>query len=116
MLAAMRIGTLPEDERVTVDDNPYANEPRRDAAIRVLSATPFNGEAPHAVLSQHITPTLHHFKRNHMPVPEALPDAYELQARSRSTHPSTDAAPPPEPHTSSTVLTASPCQLLRDIR
>lgn len=81
MLAAMRIGTLPEEERVTVDDNPYANDPSRDDAIRVLSSTPFNGEAPHSVLSQHITPTLHHFKRNHMPVPDALPDAYELQAR-----------------------------------
>lgn len=81
MLADMRIGTLPEDEQVTVDDDPYANDPPRDAAIRVLSTTPFNGEAPHAVLSRHITPTVHHFKRNHMPVPEALPDAYELQAR-----------------------------------
>eukprot|EP00892_Ulva_mutabilis_P010675 jgi/Ulvmu1/7980/UM004_0213.1 len=79
MLADMRIGSLPEDEQVTVDDNPYANDPARDDAIRVLSATPFNGEAPHAVLSRHITPNLHHFKRNHMPVPEALPDAYELQ-------------------------------------
>jgi hypothetical protein len=81
MLEEMRIGTLPESERITVDENPYANDPERDPSLVVRSATPFNGEAPVRALLGHVTPTTFHFKRNHMPVPEVLPEAYELQVR-----------------------------------
>lgn len=79
MLDAMRIGTLPEKDRITASSNPYANDPKRDPAISARSTTPFNGEAPLSALLTFITPTELHFKRNHMPVPDAVPEAYELQ-------------------------------------
>jgi hypothetical protein len=79
MLEAMRIGTLPEKDRITTSSNPYANDPKRVAAIAALSTTPFNGESPVTAMLSYITPTELHFKRNHLPVPEVLPQAYELQ-------------------------------------
>lgn len=79
----MRIGTLPEAERITASSNPYANDPQRDPAISARSEAPFNGEAPMSALQSFITPTELHFKRNHLPVPEALPEAYELQVRTQ---------------------------------
>jgi hypothetical protein len=81
MMAEMRIGTLPEEERVVVATDPYSGEPERDKSIVARNRTPFNGEPPKSALLSHITPTHLHFKRNHMPVPTVLPEAYELQAR-----------------------------------
>ena len=80
----MRIGSLPEEERITASSDPYENDPQRHAAISARSQAPFNGEAPLSALLSFITPTELHFKRNHLPVPEALPEAYELQVRPAS--------------------------------
>lgn len=79
MLDEMRIGTLPEKDRITASSDPYSNDPKRNASIAPHSTTPFNGESPMSALLSFITPTELHFKRNHLPVPQALPEAYELQ-------------------------------------
>lgn len=81
MLERMRIGTLPEKDRITASTSPYANDPKRHESITSRSTTPFNGETPLAALLSFITPTELHFKRNHLPVPDALAEAYELQVR-----------------------------------
>jgi hypothetical protein len=79
MLDAMRIGTLPEGERVIATTDPYANEPKRSERIIARTTAPFNGETPLDALLDHITTNEMHFKRNHMPVPEVPLDAFELQ-------------------------------------
>lgn len=79
ILDEMRIGTLPESERTVVTTDPYANDPKRSDDIVARTATPFNGESPIPALMAHVTPTELHFKRNHMPVPDVLADAFELQ-------------------------------------
>jgi hypothetical protein len=79
MLNSMRIGTLPEKDRISTDIDPYANDPQRDVAITARSTTPFNGESPTSTMTSYITPNELHFKRNHLPVPLVLPEAYELQ-------------------------------------
>jgi sulfite oxidase len=61
MLEDYRIGNLSEDDAVSnqVDDgdNPWAHEPRRHAALKSTSETPFNAETPLLLLSDHfITP------------------------------------------------------------
>lgn len=81
MLNDMRIGTLPEHERAVVTEDPYATDPPRSGRIIARSTTPFNGETPLDGLLHHITPTDEHYIRNHMPVPDVVPAAYELQAR-----------------------------------
>lgn len=81
MLNAMRIGTLPEDQRTVITSDPYANDPERDERIIARSTTPFNGESPIDALFSHVTPAPLHFKRNHMPVPDVLADAFEVQVR-----------------------------------
>jgi sulfite oxidase len=78
-LETMRIGILPETERIKQVDDPYANDPPRDKRIVVQSQTPFNGETPAYALNGFITPTELHFKRSHMPIPQILPEAYSLQ-------------------------------------
>lgn len=80
MLNEMRIGTLPEHERSVVTEDPYATDPARSERIVARSTTPFNGEAPLDALLHHITPEGEHYIRNHMPVPDAVQAAYELQA------------------------------------
>ena len=83
ILEGMRIGTLPEDERAVATSDPYANEPLRDPSIVVRSETPFNGETPTEWLNEWITPNHMHYVRHHMPVPDVVADAFELQARRR---------------------------------
>lgn len=81
MLEAMRIGTLPESERISEASDPYENDPPRNERLVVQSRTPFNGETPAQELLKFITPTELHFKRSHMPIPDVVPDAYALQVR-----------------------------------
>lgn len=85
ILEDMRIGTLPEHERAVATSDPYANDPHRDPSIVVLSETPFNGETPTEWLNKWITPNHMHFVRHHMPVPDVVAAAFELQVRRRRT-------------------------------
>lgn len=80
ILERMRIGTLPEEDRIdSFSADPYANDPKRVPAMLTRSKTPYNAEAPISALAAHITPTELHFKRHHLPVPDVLPQAYQLQ-------------------------------------
>ena len=81
MLEEMRIGTLPEEERAVATSDPFANDPARHESIVTRSEAPFNGETPLDWLMAHVTPNEYHYVRNHLPVPEVLPEAFELQAR-----------------------------------
>ena len=48
----------------------WSREPKRSAALKPLSARPFNAETPEAVLDEFYTPNDLFYVRNHMPVPD----------------------------------------------
>jgi sulfite oxidase len=84
LLAQYRIGTLKDykvDKAAAVPlADPYLNEPKRLAALRVSSQKPFNAEPPIDVLaSSYITPNELFFVRNHMPVPVLNANDFKLR-------------------------------------
>jgi hypothetical protein len=81
ILESMRIGTLPEGERVVATDDPYATDPQRSGELVVRSSTPFNAETPLDRLLQWVTPNELHYVRHHMPVPDVVAQAFELKVR-----------------------------------
>jgi len=77
ILAPLQIGWLdPADVAAAAasarsPDDPYANEPLRHPALRMLSVTPCSGESPAALMADSwITPNELFFIRNHHPVPK----------------------------------------------
>ena len=66
-------------KRGAVDD-PYANEPERHPALRMLSTTPCSAETPAQLLGDsYITPSALFYKRNHHPVPRIAEEAFTLE-------------------------------------
>jgi sulfite oxidase len=68
-----RIGNVEESEVVEeVDKNdPYANEPKRNPMLKVVSQKPFNAETPPPLLIEsYITPNEMFYVRNHLPAPD----------------------------------------------
>jgi len=61
-------------------DDPYAGEPERHGALRMLSQTPCSGESPQTlVFDNWLTPNALFFVRNHHPVPRLEPASYTLR-------------------------------------
>ena len=59
--------------------DPYANEPKRNPALKPSSKKPFNAEPPMALLTENFaTPNDLFFVRNHLPVPEVDIKTYRL--------------------------------------
>ena len=84
MLEELRIGNVHEDDLKTVEavqsNNPYANEPARHPALRVVNEKPFNAEAPIDLLTDNfITPNELFFTRNHLPVPITDKASFRLE-------------------------------------
>lgn len=88
MLEEYRIGNLAPEERSEKAkeeaerkaNDPYANDPKRHRLLRPASAKPFNAEPPPSILSDaFVTPNDVFYVRNHLPVPDVDPDAYELE-------------------------------------
>ena len=61
-------------------DDPYADEPERHGALRLLSETPCSGESPQTLIFDNwLTPNALFFVRNHHPVPRLDPATYTLR-------------------------------------
>eukprot|EP00308_Calcidiscus_leptoporus_P001057 CAMPEP_0119358582 /NCGR_PEP_ID=MMETSP1334-20130426/6761_1 /TAXON_ID=127549 /ORGANISM="Calcidiscus leptoporus, Strain RCC1130" /LENGTH=549 /DNA_ID=CAMNT_0007373115 /DNA_START=8 /DNA_END=1657 /DNA_ORIENTATION=+ len=84
ILAPLQVGWLdPKDvaaaERQRSDDDPYKDEPRRHAALRLLAETPCSAESPLQLVADHyLTPSELFFVRNHHPVPRLDAREYTL--------------------------------------
>ena len=93
LLEGYRIGSLDPAEvaasaAAAAPDDPYAADPPRHPALRVITSRPFNGETPPALLGDApITPTPLFYVRNHLPVPAVSPadaDAWTVTIASPS--------------------------------
>lgn len=62
-----------------VEEQMWGGEPKRAAALKPLSARPFNAETPEAVLDEFYTPNDLFYVRNHMPVPHIVLDGDKQQ-------------------------------------
>ena len=86
ILAPLKIGRMDPAElaaertsKRAVDD-PYANEPERHAALKLISETPCSGETPQTLVNDNwLTPNGLFFVRNHHPVPRIDEAAYQLR-------------------------------------
>jgi len=84
LLKSYRIGKLDEKDAAEAarimahSDDPYAHEPRRHPALKVLKEKPFNAEAPLSILSSYITPESLWYVRHHHPVPTIDPEEFRL--------------------------------------
>ena len=83
LLSTYQIGQLsPEDQQeqqAEISEGPYANDPKRNPLLQVLTEQPFNAETPAKLLTpSYITPTEIFFVRNHLPVPEVDLENYSL--------------------------------------
>lgn len=93
LLPPMRIGTLDASEQTDKDflessDDPYANEPRRHPALKVVKQKPFNCETPASFIpDQYITPTDLWYCRHHHPVPVVDPDTFRLRVEGEGIEP-----------------------------
>ncbi|XP_076357299.1 sulfite oxidase isoform X1 [Tachypleus tridentatus] len=83
MMEEYRIGNLRVEDRGYTTANmadPYAAEPKRHHILQPRSVKPFNAEPPLSLLvDSFITPNELFFIRNHLPVPEIIPEEYELE-------------------------------------
>jgi DMSO/TMAO reductase YedYZ molybdopterin-dependent catalytic subunit len=88
-LDKLRVGVLnkadrdrmAESKRQLDANSPFKDDPERHAGLRVLQETPFNAEAPMALVGdEYITPEPLWFARHHHPVPVVDPAAYRLEA------------------------------------
>ena len=84
ILAPLQIGWLDADSMAKMPDrspdDPYANEPTRHPALKLLSETPCSGESPaHLMGDSWTTPNALFFVRNHHPVPVMDGAAFELE-------------------------------------
>lgn len=91
LLATYKIGIISPEEHERekqlqqqmksseTENNPYANDPKRNALLHVWTDTPFNAETPGKLLTPtYLTPSDIFFVRNHLPVPEVELDDYAL--------------------------------------
>ncbi|CAK9115150.1 Sulfite oxidase [Durusdinium trenchii] len=73
ILGEHRIGHLSEDEYKNLPPpfDPYQTDPKRDPALVIQAAKPFNAECPLSQLEkqEYLTPNPKFFVRNHLPVP-----------------------------------------------
>lgn len=90
LLAPMQVGYLDPAEVAAAaktakpTDDPYANEPERHAALRLLSETPCSAESPQTLIYDNwLTPNALWFVRNHHPVPYLDPEEYSLAVEGR---------------------------------
>lgn len=90
VLEELRVGNLQSDEKwnaavaAQMDGanaaDPYAKEPSRDPALIVQSQAPFNAEPRmEQLVQQQTTANELFYVRNHMPVPQIIPEDYQLQ-------------------------------------
>ena len=88
ILAPLLIGRVDPEEMAAAAaakqgrpaDDPYAHEPERHAALRLLSETPCSGESPQTLVADNwITPNALFFVRNHHPVPRLDPATFSLR-------------------------------------
>jgi len=89
ILAPLQVGWLDPAEmarqkRSAADDNdPYAHEPERHPALKLISATPCSGESPATLMSDSwTTPNDLFFVRNHHPVPVLDDQTFTLEVSS----------------------------------
>ncbi|XP_019911222.2 sulfite oxidase, mitochondrial [Esox lucius] len=83
ILSEYKVGELSAEDRrkqqTVKSSDPYSTDPVRHPALHVNSLKPFNAEPPAEILSDnYITPSAIFFKRNHLPVPQVDPKAYQL--------------------------------------
>ena len=76
ILESYRIGNVAVEDRgkttaqISASEGPYVNDPLRSPILEVLTATPFNAEAPSTLLAgNYITQNDLFYVRNHLPVP-----------------------------------------------
>lgn len=84
VLGPLQIGWLDPAEAAKLParsaDDPYANEPTRHPALRLLSETPCSGESPaHLMADSWVTPNALFFVRNHHPVPVMDEKTFKLE-------------------------------------
>ena len=79
LLETFFIGEL-KDYTKEIQENEYANEPRRDPSNRFIhKQEPFNAElSVNKILSNYLTPEKDWFTRNHHPVPDIDTNSYRL--------------------------------------
>ena len=84
ILAPLQVGWLDPAELAALpardSTDPYANEPARHPALKLLSATPCSGESPASLMvDSWTTPNELFFVRNHHPVPQIEPSSFTLE-------------------------------------
>ena len=85
ILAPLQVGWLDPAEMAKAPagrdaDDPYAREPARHPALRMLSETPCSGESPSQLMADSwTTPNALFFVRNHHPVPVLSEETFTLE-------------------------------------
>ena len=85
LLEKYRVGNLREDdvaENKSLNDSsdPFANEPKRNPALKVINPKPFNAETPLSLIGDSFyTPNDWFYVRNHLHTPDINAGEYELE-------------------------------------